>query len=121
MANILRIETIIEPKIGLTAFYRDTAYPYRLMTSIVPVSEPLLTVEFCRKEEVEGLNAILLTTGGRGDYAVHGIARFDRGDGHPELYDMGPDLEVMVDENSEKLFAYRLSLVRIFTQNPDWN
>ncbi len=48
------------------------------------------------------LNIILLMTTGNGKYRALGMSEYDTGDGKPEWYSLGDDLEVKLEDSVDK-------------------
>ena len=109
MQNILKIEggrtRIINPNtnydLDLRAFYKDIQYDFSKVTGALQV----MILHFARQENIlvpDGLNVVLLMTTGNGHYRATGLTRYDIGDGKPQMYAIGDDLEIILAASADQ-------------------
>lgn len=107
MNNTLQIHgsrsSIINPKTGydldLKASYQGVTYDLSKITGAAMV------FHFSREDSLftpDGLNIILLMTTGNGHYRATGLKKYDRGDGKPQFYLIGDDLEIKVESSADQ-------------------
>lgn len=109
MNNILNIEGhrtgIINPSTGydldLRALYKNTTYDFSNVTG----APEAMVLHFSLQDKLfvpDELNVVLLMTAGNGHYRSTGLVRYDKGDGKPQFYSLGDDLEIIVSPSADQ-------------------
>ena len=109
MNNILNIEGgrrgIINPNTGydldLRVIYQNTTYDFSKVTG----APQAMILHFSRQGNhlvPDELNVVLLMTTGNGHYRSTGLVKYDKGDGKPQFYSLGDNLEIRVTPLADK-------------------